>query len=76
MNTIIPAPPVTASKTENAIEIRGLRKQYASFDLGPINLDVPRGSIFGFVGPNGAGKSTTIDLMFGMGRGHRGSIYC
>ena len=63
-------------KTEmtNAIEIRGLRKHYPGFDLGPLTLDVPKGSIFGFVGPNGAGKSTTIDLMFGMGEADAGTI--
>ena len=64
----------TLTETKNAIEIRGLRKHYSGFDLGPINLDVPRGSIFGFVGPNGAGKSTTIDLMLGMGTCDAGSI--
>ena len=62
------------SDASNAIEIRGLRKHYPSFDLGPLDLDVPRGSIFAFVGPNGAGKSTTIDLMFGMGRNDAGTI--
>jgi ABC-2 type transport system ATP-binding protein len=62
------------SDAGNAIEVRGLRKHYPSFDLGPLDLDVPRGSIFAFVGPNGAGKSTTIDLMFGMGRGDAGAI--
>ena len=62
------------TKTKNAIEIRGLRKHYSGFELGPLDLDVPRGSIFGFIGPNGAGKSTTIDLMFGMGRCDAGSI--
>ena len=64
----------TTTATKNAIQIRGLRKHYTGFDLGPLDLDVPRGSIFGFVGPNGAGKSTTIDLMFGMGECDAGSI--
>jgi ABC-2 type transport system ATP-binding protein len=64
----------TLAATEPAIQIRGLRKHYPGFDLGPLDLDVPRGSIFGFVGPNGAGKSTTIDLMFGMGRVDAGTI--
>ncbi len=58
-----------------AIQIRGMCKHYPGFDLGPIDLDVPRGSIFGFVGPNGAGKSTTIDLLFGMGRADAGTIH-
>ena len=59
---------------ENAIQIRGLRKSYPTFQLGPLDLDVPRGSIIGLVGPNGSGKSTTIDMMFGMGLPDAGSI--
>lgn len=58
----------------NAIEIRGLQKRYSEFELGPLDLTVPKGSIYGFVGPNAAGKTTTIDLMFGMGRADSGSI--
>lgn len=64
----------TIDRSAPAIEIRGLRKHFPGFDLGPLDLVVPRGSIFGFVGPNGAGKSTTIDLMFGMGGSDAGSI--
>jgi ABC-2 type transport system ATP-binding protein len=57
-----------------AIEIRGLRKSYPTFTLGPLDLTVPAGAIYGFVGPNGAGKTTTIDLIFGMGSKDAGSI--
>jgi ABC-2 type transport system ATP-binding protein len=58
----------------SALEIRGLRKSFKRFSLGPLDLTVPAGAIYGFVGPNGAGKSTTIDLIFGMGRKDAGSI--
>jgi ABC-2 type transport system ATP-binding protein len=58
----------------NAIEIRGLEKRFSSFGLGPLDLTVPRGAIYGFVGPNGSGKTTTIDLIFGMGSKDAGSI--
>jgi len=57
-----------------ALEIRGLRKSFKNFSLGPLDLTVPTGSIYGFVGPNGAGKTTTIDLIFGMGAKSDGSI--
>ncbi|MFM2082239.1 MAG: hypothetical protein RL380_930, partial [Verrucomicrobiota bacterium] len=53
--------------TPNAIEIRGLVKNYPKFTLGPLDLTVPRGAIYGLIGPNGAGKTTAIDLIFGMG---------
>jgi ABC-2 type transport system ATP-binding protein len=58
----------------NAIEIRGLVKKYRKFQLGPLDLSVPRGAIYGLIGPNGAGKTTAIDLIFGMGRNDAGQI--
>ncbi len=58
----------------NAIEIRGLTKQYPSFKLGPLDLTVPRGAIYGLIGPNGAGKTTAIDLIFGLGHNDAGEI--
>ena len=60
--------------SENALEIRGLEKAFASFRLGPLDLTVPMGAIYGFVGPNGSGKTTTLDLIFGMGVKDAGSI--
>jgi ABC-2 type transport system ATP-binding protein len=33
-----------------------------------MNLEVPRGSIFGLLGPNGAGKTTTLKLLLGLQR--------
>jgi len=60
--------------TPNAIEIRGLIKNYPGFTLGPLDLTVPRGAIYGLIGPNGAGKTTAIDLIYGMGRNDAGTI--
>ena len=60
--------------TAPALEIRGLERRFPGFTLGPVDLTVPRGSIYGFIGPNGAGKTTTIDLIFGMGVKRAGSI--
>lgn len=58
----------------SALEIRGLKKSYGAFRLGPLDLTVPMGAIYGFVGPNGAGKTTTIDLIFGLGKEDAGTI--
>ncbi len=60
--------------TANAIEIRGLIKNYRRFTLGPLNLTVPRGAIYGLIGPNGAGKTTAMDLIYGMGSNDGGEI--
>lgn len=50
-----------------AIRARGLRKSYgAKPAVDGLDLDVPRGSFFGFLGPNGAGKSTTIRILTGL----------
>ncbi len=59
---------------ESAIEIRGLQKRYGDFQLGPIDLTVPKGAIYGLIGPNAAGKTTTIDLILGMGKEDAGAI--
>jgi ABC-2 type transport system ATP-binding protein len=64
--------PVPASVP--ALELRGLVKRHPGFTLGPLDLTVPRGAIYGLIGPNGAGKSTAIDLIFGLGRNDAGTI--
>jgi len=61
-------------QSTNAIEIRGLRKTFPGFQLGPLDLSVPSGAIYGLVGPNGAGKTTTLDLIFGLGLPQAGEI--
>ncbi len=57
-----------------ALEIRGLKKSFKAFTLGPVDITVPMGAIYGFVGPNGSGKTTTIDMIFGLGEKDAGSI--
>jgi ABC-2 type transport system ATP-binding protein len=48
------------------IEIHGLRKSFkGQTALAGLDLQVPAGSIFGFLGRNGAGKTTTIKLLMG-----------
>src|SRR5512143_1354042 len=57
-----------------ALKIRGLVKRFSRFQLGPLDLTVPRGAIYGLIGPNGAGKTTTLDLVMGMGREDAGTV--
>jgi ABC-2 type transport system ATP-binding protein len=52
---------------ESAILIRHLAKKYgATVAVEDLSLDVPKGSMFGFLGPNGSGKSTTIGCLTGL----------
>ena len=53
---------------DSAITIRGLEKTYAGGKqaLKGIDLEIPRGSMFGLLGPNGAGKSTLINILAGL----------
>lgn len=57
-----------------AIEIKGLRKKYGSFELGPLDLSIPRGCLVGYIGENGAGKTTTLKAILGLVRPDAGEI--
>ena len=51
------------------IETVELRKHYEGVEaLRGLSLQVPKGSICGFLGKNGAGKTTTIKVLLGMCR--------
>jgi len=58
-----------------AISVSNLRKVYgAKAAVDGLDLEVPRGSFFGFLGPNGAGKTTTIRMLMGLAPPTSGSI--
>src|SRR3954466_9612105 len=64
-----------ATEMAPAILTRGLRKFYgAKAAVDGVDLEVPRGSFFGFLGPNGAGKSTTIRMLTGLIPADSGAI--
>jgi len=51
----------------DAIRISNLVKKYgAVVAVENLSLEVPKGSMFGFLGPNGSGKSTTIGCLTGL----------
>ncbi len=45
----------------------GLRKSFGMVKaVKGLDLEVPRGSVFGLLGPNGSGKSTTLSMLLGI----------
>ncbi len=61
---------------ENIIETQDLNFSYSKSnrDIKKLNLQIPKGSIYGFLGPNGSGKSTTIRLLLGLLKEESGTI--
>ncbi len=58
-----------------AIETRGLARRFGDVRaVDGIDLEVPTGSVFGFLGPNGSGKTTTIRLLLGLLRPSAGAV--
>jgi ABC-2 type transport system ATP-binding protein len=61
-----------------AISVRGLNKVYRT-RLGQkqalidVDLEIPRGTLFGLLGPNGAGKSTLINILAQLARKSSGT---
>ncbi|MEZ8187368.1 ATP-binding cassette domain-containing protein [Shewanella sp. 5S214] len=52
---------------ENVIETQGLTRQFGDLiAVDKLDLQVPKGSIYGFLGPNGCGKSTLIRMLTGL----------
>lgn len=60
--------------TNLAAKLVNVRKDYSFFSLRDISLEIPRGSLMGYIGRNGAGKSTTIRIILGLIRPDRGAV--
>ncbi|MEM9233537.1 MAG: ATP-binding cassette domain-containing protein, partial [Pseudomonadota bacterium] len=57
------------------IETQDLSKRYGSVRaVDGIDLQVPEGTVFGFLGPNGSGKTTTLRMLLGLIRPNRGTV--
>jgi ABC-2 type transport system ATP-binding protein len=61
----VPAPDAVEAAT--AIRTEDLTKRFGDVAVvDRLDLDVPTGSVFGFLGPNGSGKTTTIRMLLGL----------
>jgi len=58
-----------------SIKLTDLEKAYGKqAAVKNLQLEVPKGELFGFLGPNGAGKTTTIKMMTGLLEPTKGSV--
>ncbi len=49
---------------ENAVELNQVTKTFGSHTaVNQLSLNVPSGSVYGFIGPNGSGKTTTLRMI-------------
>ena len=59
----------------NVVETQDLTKAFGEdIAVQSLNMQVPRGTIFGFVGPSGCGKTTTVRLLTGFYKPTSGSL--
>ncbi|MEO1174373.1 MAG: ABC transporter ATP-binding protein, partial [Myxococcota bacterium] len=55
------------SSRDVMVRLRGVKKRYDDFwAVKGLDLEIPRGELFGFLGPNGAGKTTTMMILAGL----------
>jgi ABC-2 type transport system ATP-binding protein len=58
-----------------AVQLDGVTKTFGSFTaVDDLSLEVPRGTIYGFIGPNGSGKTTTLRMIMHILHPDRGEI--
>ncbi|MFT6163695.1 MAG: ABC-2 type transport system ATP-binding protein [Zhongshania aliphaticivorans] len=63
--------------SELAIDVRALSKNFASkAAVSDVDLQMPRGQVWGFLGPNGSGKTTTIRMLCGLLKPSAGEGTC
>ena len=58
-----------------AVEVHGLHKKFGNNTaVNGVELQVPRGSAFGYLGPNGAGKTTLMRVLLGLTHADAGTM--
>lgn len=63
--------------TELAINVRGLVKRFGDKTaVDGVDIQMPRGEVWGFLGPNGSGKTTTIRMICGLLQASEGEGEC
>ncbi len=60
--------------TDAIVEFRRATKDYGRKQIGPLDLEIDKGEIVGFLGPNGSGKTTSIRMILGLIRATSGHV--
>ena len=67
---------MTSASIQPALSVSGLSKSYNGRRIvGPLDFDLPAGSVTGLLGGNGAGKTTTIGMIMGLIEPTEGTIH-
>jgi ABC-2 type transport system ATP-binding protein len=65
------------SKQELAVDVCGLVKRFGNkIAVNGVDIQLPKGQVWGFLGPNGSGKTTTIRMICGLLSTDEGSGHC
>ncbi len=66
---------LSQSQSASVILFQDAVKSYSrGKTIGPVNLEVKKGEVLGFLGPNGSGKTTCIRMMLGLIRASGGKV--
>ncbi len=69
-----PSRPEQATAAET-VSLRDVTKSFGAHTaVDDLSLDVPEGSIYGFIGPNGSGKTTTLRMIMNILYPDRGEV--
>ena len=63
-------------KQTKQIKAEGLEKTYRGRKVvQDVSIEIQKGEVVGLLGPNGAGKSTSFNMIVGMIRADKGSVF-
>lgn len=63
------------SEHDVAVRLRGVTKRFGKHTaVDHLDLEIPRGSLYGLLGPNGSGKTTSIRMIMGILHPDEGAV--
>src|SRR5919106_289786 len=67
--------PTNTNRSGEVVQAQDLTKRFGEeVAVDSLTMNVPRGTIFGFIGPSGCGKTTTVRLMTGVHKPTSGQV--